>query len=89
MKNASPQLVGTRTDLLELLLQVHGVVVLEDVLGHPAVTDTLQTAFFLNYTVPNSVADPNHSDPAPTFCLLLSGSRKKNNLFFLLINVKN
>ena len=46
MKNASPQLVGTRTDLLELLLQVHGVVVLEDVLGHPAVTDTLQTAFF-------------------------------------------
>ena len=45
MKNASPQLVGTRTDLLELLLQVLGVVVLEDVLGHPAVTDTLQTAF--------------------------------------------
>ena len=80
--------MGTRTDLLELLLQVLGVVVLEDVLGHPAVTDTLQTAFFLNYTVPNSVADPNHSDPAPTFCLLLSGS-SKNNLFFLLINVKN
>ena len=50
MKNASPQLVGTRTDLLELLLQVLGVVVLEDVLGHPAVTDTLQTAFFLKIT---------------------------------------